>query len=153
VTIKEGSDLTHEGDTVPAYTVVNPAHTSWEITLNTTYFTKPGDNMSQEAWGQIIIHELLHTLIRIHQPDIAKGNLDHHSMFQNLITPAKQLLMDVFGMDSTLALRLSLSGLGGKWISSAKFDSLSTAVYGVGLTSIDSTFAAYTRGGLGRKCN
>jgi hypothetical protein len=31
--------------------------------------------------------------------------------------------------------------------------SLSIAAYGVGLASMDSTYNAYTKGGLGRKCN
>lgn len=151
VTIKEGANLTSGGKIVPAYTVrIDSLH--WEIVLNNTYFTKPGDNMSQEGWGQIIIHEMLHTFIRVYLPEITDSNLDHVSIFRDWATMSKQFLQEAFGMQEGLALRLALSGIKDNWKYS-NFDSLSVAKYGVGLTSIDSTFDAYTKGGLGRKCN
>ena len=122
----------------------------WRIMMNTTFY---GSNMSQEAWGQIILHEILHGVINKYFSQYsAQGVGDHLFMFKNLVTPVRDLLVARFGMDSLMATKLSLAGIRNNW-SYGNFEQLCLETYSVGLTSIDSTFDAYTTGTLGKKCN
>jgi hypothetical protein len=64
---------------------------------------KGSNRSSSEAWGQIIIHELLHTFVTIYAQEIAVQHLDHQFMFKNFVNVSKNLLVSSFGMDEGLA--------------------------------------------------
>lgn len=150
LTIKDAPNLTVNGHTDFPYST----HTSdtWEISLNSDYLTNPNFNMSQEAWGQIIIHEILHSFIFQYSNEVFKDGYSHIVIFRDLVEPSKLLLMSAFGMSEADALRLSLNGMKDNW-GYGDFESLCNQTYGVGQTDIQATFDDYTKGIKGTKCN
>ncbi len=150
LTIKDAPNLVVNGDTVFAYSTYTG--NIWEISLNSSYLTDSRYNMSEDAWGQIIIHEILHSFIFRNYNEVFVANSDHLFIFKNFVNPTRDLLMNSFGMSEYNATRLALNGIRDNW-GYAGFDSLSINTYGAGLQSIDSVFTAYTKGSLGKKCN
>jgi hypothetical protein len=108
--------------------------------------------MSQEAWGQIIIHEILHSFINRFWPQIARDHLDHLFVFKNFTEPTRDLLIKAFGMDSTTAIKLALNGIKDNW-GYSDLAQMCLNKYGVTLDEIDAVYKEYTSGIKGRKCS
>jgi hypothetical protein len=140
-------------DIIPARGTHNPNTNNYVITLNNGYLTDNIHNMSQEVWGQIIIHEILHILIYENQPAIAaQGTLyDHAFIFKNLITPTRDLLMSSFGISQDDAIDLALNGLGDLWQFS-DFATLCNSVYGRSQSQINTAMDDYSKNSKGIKC-
>jgi hypothetical protein len=108
--------------------------------------------MSQEAWGQIIIHEILHSFINRFWPQIARDHLDHLFVFKNFTEPTRDLLIKAFGMDSTTAIKLALNGIKDNW-GYSDLAQMCLNKYGVTLDEIDTVYKEHTSGIKGRKCS
>lgn len=111
-------------------------------------------NMSQEAWGAILAHEILHVFIDGGGfANVSYNNFPHHLIiFTNLINTTSNLLHSAFGLDNAIATQLALNGLADLW-TLGNFDSLSLSQYGYTLAQVQLTFSQYSIGGLGIRCN
>lgn len=140
-----------------------PGHTQhlgnnvWAMTLN----NGPGyenPTMSQEAWGAIIAHEILHIYLE-NQDVIAmiSNNTYHHSIiFSRFVNTISSLLQTSFGINQQDGVKLALSGLGDLWgnrFGASSFDQLCLSLYGYTRQDINITMASYTIGTAGTRCN
>ena len=141
-------DLQGLGETTPI-----SGSNIYEIALSNNYIYG-SQFMSQEAWGSVIAHEILH--IFIYSAGVYNAintNYAHHiTIFSNLINTTSNLLQSSFGIGSDVATKLALNGLADLW-SFGNFDSLSMSIYGYNLAQIQNTFFLYSVGGDGTRCN
>ena len=152
IQLKEGANITVNNQLVPAYTAFNTDANRWETTLSSTYFAGNEYHMSKEAYGQIIVHEILHTYISKEWPEIAASHQDHLFIFKNLVNPTKDLLKEAFGMSEPDALGLALNGIQDNW-KYTDFESLCSQAYGLGLADVKASFDKFTKGTGGTKCS
>jgi hypothetical protein len=138
-------------DTLPAMTTHTPGSNNYKITMNNSYLTYTGYNMSKEAWGQMIIHEILHIFITNAQLKLDVTG-DHLFMFKNFINPSRDLLVSSFGISQSDATDLALNGLGDLWQFS-DFETLCVNTYGRTQTQILATEDDYTKKTKGKKCS
>lgn len=109
--------------------------------------------MSQEAWGAIIAHEILHIAIStIGNSNIQSNYSQHLIIFNNFATTTQNLLQSAFGLPQSEALLLALNGLGDLW-TFGNFDQLSMQLYGVNNAQITNAYINYTAGNQGTRCN
>jgi hypothetical protein len=147
--INEAPDITVNGLPVPAYTT-SLGNNTWQITISSTYYSSAnGYNMSQQAWADVIAHEIIHVAILAN--NINPGGNDHALMFKNFIDPLKNLLEDAYGMSETDALGLALSGINDLW-GYSDFDQLMYETYGMHTTDVQAVLDSYTKGSGGTKC-
>lgn len=146
---KEAANITVNGHPAAAYTT-SLGNNTWEITISSTYYTAAnGYNMSQQAWAQVIAHEIVHVAILAN--NINPGGNDHAMMFMNFIEPMKDLMMDAFGMNANDALGLALTGMNDLW-GYSDFDQLMFDKYGKHTADVQATLDLYTKGTGGTKC-
>ena len=151
--IKEAANLsTQNSGNVPAYSTFNVNNNTWEITLSNNFFSGNTYKMSQEAWAQIIVHELLHGFIAKEEPNINHAELDHAYIFRSYVDATKDFLMGAYGMTAGDALGLSLNGIRDLW-AYPDFEALSVSKYGLNNTQVNATFDKYTKESGGTKCN
>lgn len=147
--IKESPNITVNGQPAAAYTT-SLGNNTWEITISSTYYTAAnGYNMSQQAWAQVIAHEIIHVAILAN--NVNPGGNDHALMFMNFIEPMKNLMKDAFGMSESDALGLALTGMNDLW-GYADFDQLMFDKYGKHTADVQATLDLYTKGTGGTKC-
>lgn len=148
VTFVEDNSITN-----PAQSINLAGSNYWIVKLNNG-FSYTGGAMSQQAWGAIIAHEILHIYLANSNIDpIMQNNSGHHiQIFTNFITTTSTLLQSSFGINSTDATKLALNGLSDLW-RWGNFDLLSNSVYGYSLSQIQATYLSYTLGGMGTRCN
>ncbi|WP_029277202.1 hypothetical protein [Pedobacter borealis] len=152
VIFKEGNNLTVNNSIVPAYST-DPTPHNWEINISSNYYSSTsGYNMSQEGWGIIIAHEIIHVFIKENNLNNGNSSLDHVAMFKNFVNPTAQLLKDSFGMDAQDALKLALTGMKDLW-GYSDFAALCKSTYDVTLDEINTNYDKYTKGTGGTKCN
>ncbi|MBP6024406.1 hypothetical protein [Ferruginibacter sp.] len=139
----------------PAVTTPTGNH-HYTTTLSNDQLAYGSFLMSQEAWGAIIAHEILHIYISEGNiSNIQPNTLAHHqAIFVNLITTTRDLLHNAFGLDNTVATKLALNGMADLWQNMPyTFDNLCMTLYGYTQAQINATFAQYTTGLLGTRCN
>ncbi|TXJ28249.1 MAG: hypothetical protein E6Q24_05570 [Chitinophagaceae bacterium] len=137
---------------VPGESYQIPGTNNWQIRLNNNY-TFGGQSMSQEAWGVIIAHEILHIAIStIGNSNIQSTYSQHLIIFNNFVTTTQNLLQSAFGLPQSEALLLALNGLGDLW-TFGDFDQLSMQLYGVNNAQITNAYINYTVGNQGTRCN
>jgi hypothetical protein len=107
--------------------------------------------MSQQAWAQIIAHEIVHVAIMANNLTPVPGT-DHLVMFANFIEPMRDLLEDAFSLSADDALKLALSGMNDLW-GYSDFAQMCQDKYGLSLSDIQAGLANYTTGSGGTKCN
>lgn len=136
----------------PAQTQFDSTSGAWITTLSSAY-NYQNSFMSQEAWGAIIAHELLHVYLSNQNViQVINTNLSHHqAIFNNFITTTSNLLQQSFGMNPDVATQLALNGIEDIWPYS-NFVQLMQP-YGFTLGQIHNTLFNYTVGGLGTRCN
>lgn len=107
--------------------------------------------MSQEAWGAIIAHEILHVFI-LNSPLLSLNSNQHATIFSSFINSTSSLLQSGFGMTPANATKLALNGLSDLW-TLGNFSSLCTSIYGYNTTQLQDTYDEYTIGTSGIRCN
>lgn len=148
VTFVEDNAITN-----PAQSINLAGSNYWMVKLNNG-FSYTGGAMSQQAWGAIIAHEILHIYLANSNIDpIMQNNSGHHmQIFTNFINTTSNLLQSSFGINPTDATKLALNGLSDLWRWD-NFDLLSNSVYGYSLSQIQAAYLSYTLGGMGTRCN
>jgi hypothetical protein len=141
------------GQDIPGQSVPNSSNNSWTIELSDYYVSQ---GMSQENWGMIIIHEILHCFININYISVALDGNDHLFILKNLITPTKDLLVSAFGMSETNAKAFALNGIGDLFTNSIykdAFRAYADSVYGISVSDADTLWVKYSDGRLGTRCS
>lgn len=132
-------------------TELSPGSNIWSTTLSNS-FLYSGNSMSQQAWGAIIAHEILHIFISSSNLAPYMTNPSHHLViFTSFINTTSNLLQAAFGIGAADATKLALNGLADLW-SWGNFDTMSQSQYGYTLSQIQSTYQQYTIGGSGIRC-
>jgi len=88
----------------------SPNSDTWVIELNTGF----AGQLTQEIWGSIIIHELIHGFIQKNELDFNPQSLftnAHEIILSEWITQMQECLVESFGIPPSDALALSLEGL------------------------------------------
>ncbi len=130
----------------------SPGSNIWETTLSNNSPTYLPIFMSQEAWGAIIAHEILHIMIALAGTTINDNYAHHTTIFNNFINTTSNLLQTSFGMTAADATKLALNGLDDLWIW-GNFEQRSISLYGYSRSEFQSTYQHYTTLGSGTRCN
>ncbi len=98
------------GNQLPARSFRDIVNTNtWVIELNTGF----SGQFTQELWGSIILHELIHGFIQKNDLDFNSYSTfsnTHEEMLSNWVLQMQQSLMEAFGISPENALALSLEG-------------------------------------------
>lgn len=111
------------------------------------------NNMSQEAWGAVIAHELLHVYLMSPGVNTTIQNepQQHWTIFFQFVNTISSLLQSSFSLSPQVATQLALNGVDDLW-TYGNFDQMSQTLYGYTRSQFQATFANYTTGGAGTRC-
>src|SRR5690606_17997714 len=111
IKFQEQLNLQHQGQSVPAYSQIDPNNSNtWVVTLNTTY----ANIGTQESWGQAILHEILHGFIEKNDLNFTNNTTwsqEHEIMLTDWITQTQSALAEIYELSNYDALALSLQGM------------------------------------------
>ncbi len=100
------------GNEIPAKSRMDPSSSNtWTITLNSSLATMG----TKEAWGHVILHEIIHGFIKKNDLDFKTGSIfnsaTHCTMLENWIDQMKQAYIDIYSMSESDAKALALDSI------------------------------------------
>jgi hypothetical protein len=156
---EENSNLTNaDGSVGAAKSSIAPY--TWVIELNPNYGN--GSSVSEEYWGSVIIHELVHSFIRLYDTNNPPlSDFEHHEViFRKWIKQMSDFMQQAFSMNENDAKALALGGLdevlkevvGNDYVFKQKYENMAQTKYGIQLSAAQSTRNEYKDGTKGLTC-